>query len=52
MILLFVPQVISECGEAEAWLRERQQQQDALPKYVTPVLFSADIKRKAEALNK
>ncbi|ONK66427.1 uncharacterized protein A4U43_C06F7900 [Asparagus officinalis] len=44
--------VINECGQAEAWLREKKQQQDALPKYATPVLFSADIKRKAEALDR
>nr|QBS00804.1 HSP70 [Agave sisalana] len=44
--------VISDCGEAEAWLREKKQQQDALPKYATPVLLSGDIKRKAEALDR
>ncbi|KAG6482379.1 hypothetical protein ZIOFF_059010 [Zingiber officinale] len=44
--------VVSECGEAEAWIREKQQLQDASPKYATPVLFSADIKRKTEALDR
>ncbi|CAL9067404.1 heat shock 70 kDa protein 14-like [Musa acuminata AAA Group] len=44
--------VVSECSESEAWLREKQQQQDALPKYATPVLLSADIKRKVEALDR
>lgn len=44
--------VIQECGDAEAWLREKKQQQDALPKHATPVLLSADIKRKAEALDR
>ncbi|KAJ8464453.1 hypothetical protein OPV22_027005 [Ensete ventricosum] len=44
--------VVSECSESEAWLREKQQQQDALPKYATQVLLSADIKRKAEALDR
>ena len=44
--------VVTECSEAEAWLREKQQQQDALPKYATPVLLSADIKRKAEAVDR
>ncbi|XP_042397886.1 heat shock 70 kDa protein 14-like [Zingiber officinale] len=43
--------VVSECCEAEAWLREKQQQQDALPKYANPVLLSGDIKRKTEALD-
>ncbi|KAJ6833463.1 heat shock 70 kDa protein 15-like isoform X2 [Iris pallida] len=44
--------VINECGEAEAWLNDKRQQQDALPKYATPLLLSADIKRKAEALDR
>ncbi|KAI3977365.1 hypothetical protein MKX01_000278 [Papaver californicum] len=41
-----------ECLEAEAWLREKQQQQDSLSKYANPVLLSADVKRKAEALDR
>ncbi|XP_058074803.1 heat shock 70 kDa protein 15-like [Magnolia sinica] len=44
--------VVHECGEAEAWLREKKQQQDALPKYANPVLLTADVKRKAEALDR
>ncbi|MQM15388.1 hypothetical protein Taro_048331 [Colocasia esculenta] len=44
--------VINECGEAEAWLREKKQQQDILPKYANPVLLSADVKRKAETLDR
>ncbi|KAH7657354.1 Heat shock protein 70 family protein [Dioscorea alata] len=44
--------VINECSEAEAWLREKKQQQDALPKFAAPVFLSADIKRKAEALDR
>ncbi|XP_027167776.1 heat shock 70 kDa protein 15 [Coffea eugenioides] len=44
--------VLNECVEAEAWLREKKQQQDALPKYANPVLLSADIRRKAEALDR
>ncbi|XP_074577981.1 heat shock 70 kDa protein 15-like [Curcuma longa] len=44
--------VVSECSEAEAWLREKQQQQNALPKYANPILLSADIKRKAESLDR
>ncbi|KAJ6793162.1 heat shock 70 kDa protein 15-like [Iris pallida] len=43
--------VINECGEAESWLNGKRQQQEALPKHATPVLLSADIKRKAEALD-
>ncbi|CAL9091816.1 unnamed protein product [Musa textilis] len=44
--------VVSECSDAEAWLREKQQQQDGLPKYATPVLLCADINRKTEALDR
>ncbi|KAM0933442.1 putative Heat shock protein 70kD domain superfamily [Dioscorea sansibarensis] len=34
--------VINECAAAEAWLREKKLQQDALPNYTEPVLHSAD----------
>ncbi|KAF2301298.1 hypothetical protein GH714_022483 [Hevea brasiliensis] len=44
--------VLNECVEAEDWLREKKEQQDSLPKYATPVLLSADVKRKAEALDR
>ncbi|XP_027340175.1 heat shock 70 kDa protein 15-like isoform X2 [Abrus precatorius] len=44
--------VLNECVEAENWLREKQQQQDSLPKYANPVLFSADIRKKAEAVDR
>lgn len=44
--------VLNECVEAEAWLREKKQQQDALPKYATPILLSAEVRRKAEALDR
>ncbi|RRT79671.1 hypothetical protein B296_00025009 [Ensete ventricosum] len=44
--------VVSECSDAEAWMREKQQQQEGLPKFATPVLLSADIKRKTEALDR
>ncbi|KAL6285760.1 hypothetical protein ACE6H2_010150 [Prunus campanulata] len=44
--------VLNECVEAEAWLREKKQQQDSLPKYANPVLLSADVRRKAEALDR
>ncbi|KFK42397.1 hypothetical protein AALP_AA2G250600 [Arabis alpina] len=44
--------VLNECVEAEAWLREKKQQQDSLPKYATPALLSADVTRKAESLDK
>lgn len=44
--------VLNECVEAEAWLREKKQQQDALPKYATPVLLSAEVRRKAEAVDR
>ncbi|XP_028788943.1 heat shock 70 kDa protein 15-like [Neltuma alba] len=44
--------VLNECVEAEAWLREKHQQQDSLPKYATPVLFSAELRKKAEAVDR
>ncbi|KAL5056915.1 hypothetical protein RYX36_028519 [Vicia faba] len=44
--------VLNECGEAENWLREKKQQQSLLPKYATPVLLSADIRKKAEAVDR
>ncbi|KAF8393340.1 hypothetical protein HHK36_021582 [Tetracentron sinense] len=44
--------VLKECVEAEAWLREKKQQQDPLPKCALPILLSADVKRKAETLDR
>lgn len=44
--------VLNECADAEAWLREKKQQQDALPKYAAPVLLLADVRRKAEAVDR
>ncbi|XP_057498029.1 heat shock 70 kDa protein 16-like [Actinidia eriantha] len=43
--------VINECNKAEQWLREKTQLQDSLPKNADPVLWSSEIKRKAEALD-
>ncbi|KAL9667986.1 hypothetical protein QQ045_002356 [Rhodiola kirilowii] len=38
--------VLNECIEhhAETWLRLKKRYQDALPKYTTKLLFSADVK--------
>ncbi|GAB2269422.1 hypothetical protein Dimus_004339 [Dionaea muscipula] len=44
--------VLNECVEAEAWLREKKQQQDQLPKYATPALLSSDLRKKAEAVDR
>ncbi|KAH6758284.1 heat shock protein 91 [Perilla frutescens var. frutescens] len=44
--------VLNECVEAEAWLREKKQQQDSLPKHANPALLSADVRKKAEALDR
>ncbi|KAK9690288.1 hypothetical protein RND81_09G118500 [Saponaria officinalis] len=44
--------VLNACVEAEVWLREKQQQQDALPKYATPVLRTADIVKKADEVTR
>ncbi|KAL0010495.1 hypothetical protein SO802_005603 [Lithocarpus litseifolius] len=43
--------VLNECVEAEAWLTEKRLQQDSLPKYVNPVLSSADVLKKTETLD-
>ncbi|KAJ6397104.1 hypothetical protein OIU77_022028 [Salix suchowensis] len=43
--------VINECNKAEKWLQEKIQQQDSLPKNVDPVLWSSEIKRKAEGFD-
>uniref|UniRef100_A0A6N2KX31 Uncharacterized protein n=1 Tax=Salix viminalis TaxID=40686 RepID=A0A6N2KX31_SALVM len=43
--------VIDECNKAEKWLQEKIQQQDSLPKNVDPVLWSSEIKRKAEGFD-
>ncbi|GAB2228120.1 hypothetical protein Droror1_Dr00009950 [Drosera rotundifolia] len=44
--------VLNQCVEAEGWLREKQQQQEQLPKYATPALLSADIRKKTEATDR
>ncbi|KAK8937229.1 Heat shock 70 kDa protein 14 [Platanthera zijinensis] len=44
--------VIQECSEADSWLREKQQHQGALPKYAAPAFLCADVKKKAEALDR
>ncbi|KAI3863170.1 hypothetical protein MKW98_015628 [Papaver atlanticum] len=43
--------VIDECNKAEQWLRDKTQQQDSLPKNTDPLLWSNEIKAKAEALD-
>ncbi|KAI3948835.1 hypothetical protein MKX01_022249 [Papaver californicum] len=43
--------VINECNKAEKWLRDKTQQQDSLPKNTDPLLWSNEIKAKAEALD-
>ncbi|KAF8027546.1 hypothetical protein BT93_E0450 [Corymbia citriodora subsp. variegata] len=44
--------VLNECVEAEAWLRDKRQQQDSLPKYAPPALLSAEIRKKAESVDR
>ncbi|RDX79265.1 Heat shock 70 kDa protein 15, partial [Mucuna pruriens] len=44
--------VLNECVEAENWLREKQQQQNSLPKYANPVLLSAEIRKRAEVVDR
>jgi hypothetical protein len=52
LLIHSVLQVINECSEAETWLIEKKQQQDALPKHANPVLLAADLKKKAETLDR
>ncbi|KAI9115670.1 hypothetical protein K1719_013339 [Acacia pycnantha] len=42
--------IINECNKAEQWLREKLQQQDSMPKDNDPIIWSSDIKSKAEDL--
>ncbi|KAI4331237.1 hypothetical protein MLD38_029441 [Melastoma candidum] len=44
--------VLNECVEAEAWLREKKQQQESLPKHATPVLLLSEVKKKAESVDR
>lgn len=44
--------VLNACSEAETWLREKQQQQEALPKYATPVLRTAEVIKKTEEVDR
>ncbi|KAL5101321.1 hypothetical protein RYX36_005648 [Vicia faba] len=43
--------IINECNKAEQWLREKMQQQDALPKSSDPVFWSSDINNMTQELN-
>lgn len=52
LILVCIHQVLNECVEAEGWLREKQQQQESLPKHSTPAILSADVRKKAEVLDR
>ncbi|KAI9198116.1 hypothetical protein LWI28_010508 [Acer negundo] len=44
-------EVIEECNKSEQWLQEKTREQNSLPKYADPVLWSSQIKRKLEALD-
>ncbi|KAL4585442.1 hypothetical protein LXL04_010063 [Taraxacum kok-saghyz] len=41
-----------ECNKAEQWLHEKSQVQDSMPKNTDPILWSSDINRKAEVLER
>jgi heat shock protein 4 len=43
--------VLDECHKAERWLHEKTTEQESLPKDANPELQSAEIRRKADALN-
>ncbi|XP_043691921.1 heat shock 70 kDa protein 16 isoform X2 [Telopea speciosissima] len=42
--------VINECNKAEQWLRDKNHQQDLLPKNIDPILWSNEIEKVTEAL--
>jgi heat shock protein 4 len=44
--------VVIECNKAEEWFKDKQQQQNTLPKSANPVLLSYDIKKKTEFLDR
>eukprot|EP00245_Coleochaete_scutata_P016998 TRINITY_DN812_c0_g1_i1.p1 TRINITY_DN812_c0_g1~~TRINITY_DN812_c0_g1_i1.p1 ORF type:complete len:845 (+),score=229.45 TRINITY_DN812_c0_g1_i1:156-2690(+) len=44
--------VVEECGKAESWLKDKQQQQSLLPKSANPVLLSAEVRKKTETLDR
>jgi heat shock protein 4 len=44
--------VVIECNKAEEWFKDKQQQQNTLPKSANPVLLSSDIKKKTEFLDR
>ncbi|XP_065862373.1 heat shock 70 kDa protein 16 [Euphorbia lathyris] len=43
--------ILNECHKAEQWVKERSQEQDSLPKNTNPVLWSREIRSRAEDLN-
>ncbi|CAI7879440.1 unnamed protein product [Closterium sp. NIES-54] len=45
-------QVVEECNKAEMWLRDMLFQQQKLSKKDTPVLLAADLRKKAETLDR
>ncbi|CAI5488823.1 unnamed protein product [Closterium sp. Naga37s-1] len=45
-------QVVEECNKAEMWLRDMLFQQQKLSKKDAPVLLAADLRKKAEALDR
>ncbi|GJT86385.1 heat shock 70 kDa protein 15-like protein [Tanacetum coccineum] len=47
----FTSSVFNECSEVENWLRDAHQVQDGLPKHAEPVLLSADIRKREEAID-
>jgi hypothetical protein len=49
---LFVCQIDDECTKAELWLRESSQLQGSLPKNVDPVVWSHEIKKKQQELDR
>ncbi|KAM0901558.1 hypothetical protein ACQ4PT_019904 [Festuca glaucescens] len=49
---LFVCRIDDECTKAELWLSESSQLQESLPKNVDPVVWSHEIKKKQQELDR
>lgn len=43
--------IVNECFKVEQWLKEKNQQQNSMPKNMDPILWSGDIRSRTEELN-
>jgi len=50
--LLCPVQVVEECDKAEKWLQDMVRQLQHMPKTGNPAVLAADVRKKAEALDR